>query len=54
MKIRHASVIFVASVNEEFGFSGAKAFTHESTPGRGGFFNGNYGVSEGGFGGGGY
>ena len=24
---RHASVIFVASVNEEFGFSGAKAFT---------------------------
>ena len=28
MKIRHASVIFVASVNEEFGFSGAKAFTN--------------------------
>ena len=25
---RHASVIFVASVNEEFGFSGAKAFTN--------------------------
>lgn len=24
---RHASVVFVASVNEEFGFSGAKAFT---------------------------
>ena len=28
MKIRHACVIFVASVNEEFGFSGAKAFTN--------------------------
>ena len=26
LETRHASVVFVASVNEEFGFSGAKAF----------------------------
>ena len=28
LETRHASVVFVASVNEEFGFSGAKAFTN--------------------------